>query len=382
VAIFPRKNHSLSLPLAVAEKFKLGGDIVGLREYGAGNINDTYLVTAAAGKETKFILQCINRRVFPQPEKIMRNTRLVTEHIRKRLANEQKIADRRWEVPRVFQTKGGEDYFIDANGDFWRALGFIDHALTYKKIKSAKHGKEIGHALGIFHNLIGDLPAGRLVQTLDGFHITPQYINRLESLKCKGNRSGKTPATRFCFKFIKRRQAFADILESAKKQKILHIRPIHGDPKVDNVMIDTGTDRAVGLIDLDTVQPGLVHYDLGDCLRSCCNTAGEEIDTPADVRFDTDLCRIILAGYLAEAANFLTYFDYQYLYDAIRLISFELGIRFFTDYLQGNPYFKVMDDEHNLRRALVQFKLTEDIEAQESLLRALIAELTPAGPRS
>ena len=140
-------------------------------------------------------------------------------------------------------------------------------------------------------------------------------------------------------------------------------------------MLDTATRQAVALVDLDTVKPGLVHYDIGDALRSGCNPQGEETDAWETVRFEPDLCRAMLQGYLPVARDFLTETDYVYLYDAIRLIAFELGLRFFTDYLAGNVYFKARRPEHNLARALVQFKLTESIESQAAAIGAISRDL-------
>jgi len=162
------------------------------------------------------------------------------------------------------------------------------------------------------------------------------------------------------------------VLEDAKARGLLAVRPIHGDPKVDNVMIDRATGRAIGMVDLDTVQPGLIHYDLGDCLRSACNPLGESPAHWQAVRFDLDLARALLQGYLAEARHFLTTTDRGYLYDAIRLIAFELGLRFVTDHLAGDIYFKVEHHGHNLQRALVQFRLCQDIETRESAIRSLL----------
>jgi hypothetical protein len=140
-------------------------------------------------------------------------------------------------------------------------------------------------------------------------------------------------------------------------------------------MIDTASGQAISIIDLDTVKPGLIHYDIGDCLRSGCNTLGEETGHWEEANFDPDLCRAILQGYLSMAKEFLTENDFFYIYDSIRLIAFELGLRFFTDYLKGNVYFKVRYPEHNLDRALVQFKLTESIESQEKAIRRIIREI-------
>jgi Ser/Thr protein kinase RdoA (MazF antagonist) len=170
------------------------------------------------------------------------------------------------------------------------------------------------------------------------------------------------------------------VLERAKAAGLLLPRPIHGDPKVNNVMLDSTTGQAVALVDLDTVKPGLIHYDIGDCLRSCCNPAGEETLDLGAVRFDLDLCRDVLGGYLSAASGFLTAADYDHLYAAIRLISFELGLRFFTDHLAGDVYFRVDHPGHNLQRALVQFRLTESIEAQEGQIGGLIEALRAQSP--
>jgi Ser/Thr protein kinase RdoA (MazF antagonist) len=150
---------------------------------------------------------------------------------------------------------------------------------------------------------------------------------------------------------------------------------MHGDPKVNNILFDRQTDQAVSVIDLDTTKPGLIHYDIGDCLRSGCNLAGEETQDWQGVTFNVELCRAILQGYLPQCRQFCGEADYDYLFDAIRLIAFELGLRFFTDYLNGDRYFKVKYEEHNLIRALVQFQLTISIEQQQRVIEELIDTL-------
>jgi Ser/Thr protein kinase RdoA (MazF antagonist) len=162
------------------------------------------------------------------------------------------------------------------------------------------------------------------------------------------------------------------VLENAKERGELRLRPIHGDPKISNIMIDDATGKGTCIIDLDTVKPGLIHYDFGDCLRSSCNPAGEETLNLKSVLFDMDLCEAIVKGYMACARSFLTDADREYLYDGIRLITFELGLRFFADYIAGNVYFNTRYDEQNLNRARVQFKLAESIEARESQIQGIL----------
>jgi Ser/Thr protein kinase RdoA (MazF antagonist) len=184
-----------------------------------------------------------------------------------------------------------------------------------------------------------------------------------------------SPEVDYCLQFIRDRPDLPYILESAKDQGKLHLRTIHGDPKINNIMIDCSTQEAVAMIDLDTVKPGLIHYDIGDCLRSGCNSLGEETSNWEQVKFEPELAQAILQGYLAVARNFLTQNDYKYIYDSIRLLAFELGLRFFTDHLEGNVYFNANHSEHNLARALVQFKLTQSIESQQETIEQIIADL-------
>ncbi|MFZ5997286.1 MAG: phosphotransferase enzyme family protein [Nitrospirota bacterium] len=358
--------------LIVAEQFKPEGSIIDVREFGSGNINSTFLVTLEGAGERHFVLQRINTQVFRRPELVMRNMRTATEHVRKRLERTPPEAGRRWEVPRVMQAQDGRDHWIDAEGSFWRALSFIE-GRSFDTIRDSNHAREAGYALGLFHTLLSDLPPEKLADTLEGFHITPRYLHHYDEVLAKYGAPASSEV-RYCLRMVSERSAWTNVLEKAKAQGRLLLRPIHGDPKVNNILMDTAAGQAISMVDLDTVKPGLVHYDIGDGLRSGCNPLGEEVREWERVRFDPDICRAILQGYFSVAKKFLTAHDFEYLYDAIRLIAFELGLRFFTDYLEGNVYFKVRNPEHNLARALVQFRLTESIELQERDILAIIRD--------
>jgi len=358
----------------VAEQFAPIDRIRDIRGFGSGNINSTFLVTLGPGDERHFVLQRINTQVFRQPELIMRNMRTISEHVNRRLRDHSPAGERRWEMPRILPAKDGRDHWTGPDGSFWRAISYIENAGSFDIVKDIEHAKEAGFALGMFHSLMSDLPPESLSDTLEGFHITPLYLSHYNEVTAKhGVR--RSPEADLCVKFINERSVFASVLEDAKAAGRLFLRPIHGDPKINNIMMDTATGRAVGMIDLDTVKPGLVHYDIGDCLRSGCNPLGEETGQWERVCFDTDICRAVLAGYISTARGFLTGNDYDHMYDAVRLIAFELGLRFFTDYLEGNVYFRVRHERHNLERALVQFRLTESIESREATIRAIIEEM-------
>jgi hypothetical protein len=364
----------------IAQKFAASRQVVAVRAFGSGNINDTFLVTVADEIEPHFVLQRINTHVFLQPALVMQNMRIFTNHVCDKLQCEGTNSARRWAVPRVLLTTDGQDGWVEPDESYWRAISFIDDSESIDIIESYAHGHEIGYALGRFHHLISDLDPTQLADTLEGFHITPQYLEYyyrvLPTYIMERTQAGDVDQkVEYCLKFIQERQEWARVLEDAKSDGKLPLRPIHGDPKVNNVMICTTTQQAIGIIDLDTVKPGLVHYDIGDCLRSGCNPLGEETKEWEKVYFNAQMCASILKGYLSQASGFLTDYDYEYLFDGIRLIAFELGLRFFTDHLAGDVYFKVKHPNHNLDRALVQFKLTESIEAQEKSIRKMIGEL-------
>lgn len=353
----------------IAEQFIADGNVKTIQPLGNGNINDTFLVTPNNPNQTRFVLQCINTQVFTQPHLIVQNIRILSDHVGDRL--QQETLDRRWEIASLLSTRTGQDYYCPADNSFWRAINFIENSQSFDTINNLESAQEIGYALGMFHHLVSDLSIEKLADTLEGFHITPRYLEQYEKILLH-TKIPDSPEKQHCLEFVNARKTYVSVLETAKSQRKLPLRLMHGDPKVNNVMFDITTKKAMSMVDLDTVKPGLIHYDIGDCLRSGCNPMGEETPHWEKVYFDLDLCQNILQGYLEVTQNFLTDNDYEYMFDAIRLISLELGIRFFTDYLAGNVYFKVNHPEHNLLRALVQFQLTASIESQENYIRKLM----------
>lgn len=360
----------------IAAKFVVEGVVQTISPLGNGNINSTFLVTTSAETAPKhFVLQRLNTQVFRQPEHVIQNMRVLSDHLR----NAPVQPPRRWETPQILLTDQHQSCWIDEAGDYWRAMSFIEQAHVLETVENTAHAQEIGYGLAMFHRLISTLPTDKLADTLEGFHITPIYLADYERVRQARSIPGELSPEQseqvlYCLAFVEQRKDWAHVLERAKAAGHLKLRPIHGDPKVNNIMLaDNG--QAVSLIDLDTLKPGLVHYDIGDCLRSGCNPLGEETEDWQKVVFDTALAEAMLKGYLSLAKDFLTGPDYDYLYDAIRLIAFELGLRFFTDYLAGNVYFKAKHPTHNLMRALVQFKLTESIEQQADTLEKIIQSL-------
>lgn len=366
----------MSSPESIAAQFDVPGRIVTLQRINEGNVNDTFrVVTRTTFSEAQFILQRINKIVFRRPELVMANMKAVTDHAHRRIEAEADGADRIWQLPRVLQARGGGDYVIDADGQYWRGLSMIASATSYDKVKDVGHAWEAGHVLGHFQRIIADYPARDLEDTLPGFHITPRYLRAYDEVLATPGARQRLDASaeaRRIAAFIEERRGFAAILEDALARGELMIRPIHGDPKITNIMIDDITGKGTAIVDLDTVKPGLVHYDFGDCVRSVCNPAGEETRDLGEVTIDAGLFEALVRGYLDQAGGFLTAEDRRYLYDSARLIAFELGLRFFADYLAGNVYFKTNYEDQNLNRSRVQMKVCERIEESEPLLRRVL----------
>ena len=340
--------------LPIANQFSSGPTQI--TPLGHGLINDTYLVTTPS---CSFVLQRINRTVFPRPAQIMANLSVLIQHLAQKNGESVKL-----KIPDILKTIANQPFYKDLTGDCWRALSFIDYTESIESISTITDAEQAGFALGHFHRLISDLDPLLLHDTLPSFHIAPGYLKHYHQILLLSTQVKSA----YCAEFIARNDHITDDLEAAKNQGLLSLRVIHGDPKLNNFLFDIHSHKIISIIDLDTVKPGLVHYDIGDCLRSCCHRSDP-------VRFDLEICAALLKSYLAEAGAFFTEQDYHYLFPAIRLIPFELGLRFYTDYLEGNRYFKVTAPEQNLQRAIEQFQLCASIIEQESAIRSLIFKL-------
>ena len=327
-----------------------------LEPLGNGNVNDTWLLQTETAE--KYVLQRLNSAVFPDPGLVQDNLQLLCQHLT------SKRPDPLFTVLQLLSNPDGEYSYIDPQGEYWRLLSYIDNSETRNTVCRPAQAYSIGAGLGLFHQLIADLEPELLADPLPGFHITPRYLAQYDALlpDCD-NQTGD------CRDFIDQRRQLVLLLEDARQQGTVSQQVIHGDPKVANFLFSADGSQVISLIDLDTVKPGLLLHDLGDGFRSCCNPLGEEVRSPDDVVFEPTLFAAMLDGYCSTAADLLTDGDRQLLIDSIRLVSFELGLRFYTDHLQGDPYFKVQYPDHNLFRARIQFALVRSIENQYTALK-------------
>jgi Ser/Thr protein kinase RdoA (MazF antagonist) len=248
-------------------------------------------------------------------------------------------------------------------------------------VKNCAQATEIGRTLGRFHRLGAELNPDAFATTLPGFHHTPTCLAALDAALEDARSTGRRNAPKDdqigqALAFIATRRPLVHRLEDALRHGLTRIRVIHGDPKLDNLLFHQHTDQALCLIDLDTVQPGLIHYDIGDCLRSCCNRSGE---SAATVQFDTTVCGDILGAYAEQIRHLLSPAEVALIYPAIRLIPFELGLRFLTDHLRGDRYFRVTARGENLRKARIQFALVAEIERQADSIESIIRRVFGSG---
>ncbi len=329
---------------------------------GEGNINETLKVTLPNGQA--WVLQRLHPGVFQDAAAVMSNMRLVTE-----LLNQQPKANLKFF--RLGTNPDGLDQYTDATGCSWRILSYIKDCHTLSQVHSPAQARAIGELLGHFHKLSSELNPEQLNDSLPGFHQTPRYLLHFDELEVK-KRFDDT-AERQCIEHIELLRSLATVLES-QKEALSH-RVIHGDPKVGNFLFDRGTEQAVSLIDLDTVKPGLLLHDLGDCLRSCCNQQGESHPRPETTSFNPLLFGALMEGYLQRAAQLLNGTDRALLVQSAAVISFELGLRFFIDHLEKDHYFKVHHPGQNLDRARIQLQLSVSILEQRERLEEQFATL-------
>lgn len=365
----PRAPESLR---EILSEFDIPGPPGPAEPLGRGLINETYRVVADG---RGWVLQRVNPRVFPDPERIMANLQALAEHA-------ARMPEMGLRVPGLARSRAGVPYVRAADGALWRLMELVEEGVSLPSLESSAQAAEVGRALGRFHRLASGLAVGVLGVSLSGFHHTPDYLAR--HLAVRAGLDG-TPldgdedrAVARCFDFIDRRLELAEVLERARDAGRISPRVIHGDPKLDNILFHRTDGRALALIDLDTVQPGLIQHDLGDCLRSCCNRGGELPTTALGpsaprARFDLGIAGAILSAYAAEMGPLLGEGDVAVLYDSIRLMPFELALRFLTDHLEGDAYFRVARRGENLTKAQVQLALLEDIESREAQIRGLIA---------
>jgi hypothetical protein len=356
---------------SIVRNFRIDGDFISGMPYGSGHINDTYLgrFKTPAG-EARYIHQRINHNIFKQPELLIENIARVTTHLRSKI--QKAGGDPNRESLTLVPANDGKFFHKTPAGDYWRTYLFIDRAKTYDLVETPEHLRSGGQAFGRFGGMLGDMKGEPLHETIPMFHHTP---NRLALLReaidadCRNRAAGVKKEIQFA---LERSDEMGTLVRLQQEGK-LPVRITHNDTKFNNVMIDDDTQKAICVIDLDTVMPGLVLYDFGDMVRTGTITAMEDEPDVSKVGANLTMFEALVRGYLEGAAGSLTSAEVDQFVLAGRVITFTIGVRFLTDYLKGDVYFKIRREGHNLDRCHTQFKLVSELEKHAGEMDKIVA---------
>ncbi|MFA7672590.1 MAG: aminoglycoside phosphotransferase family protein [Clostridia bacterium] len=355
--------------IQIASNFKYSGKIVSYKPLGEGHINKTYLVIT---DKNKYTLQMINTHVFTDPVGLMENIYNVTEFLKIKIIRNG--GDPLRETLTVVKTNNDEYIYIDDSGNTWRSYLYIDNVITCQEPTSFQLVYDTGHAFGTFQNMLYDYEADKLNETIKDFHNTVQRIKNLEEA-VKKNSSGRAEQVQEEIDFvISRKKDCSLIVEKINNGKI-PLRVTHNDTKLNNVLFDKETNRPICILDLDTVMPGSILYDFGDALRIIGSSAVEDEKDLSKVHFLIDNFRIFTKGYLDSIGRNITEEEVALLAFSVKLITLEIGMRFLTDHINGDIYFGIHREGHNLDRARTQFNLVREIEENMDLMISIVDKI-------
>jgi hypothetical protein len=359
----------------VSKQFQIYGQILHAETCKIGHINETYTATYdQGGARVRYIHQKINKNVFRNPPAVMRNLIRVTNHLRHKLEAEN-AADLTRRCLTIIPTRNGEPWYEDPAGDYWRTFVFIEGLQTFEAVQTAEQAFEAGRAFGEFQRLLVDLPGGRLHETIPNFHHTPKRFEAFEQA-VEEDRINRATQARAEIDWAVRNKHLASVLLDAFARGHIPERVTHNDTKFNNVMLDRSSGKACCVVDLDTVMPGLALYDFGDMVRTTTSpTVEDELDL-AKVKMQIPMFEALARGYLSTAGQFLTQAERDFIVFSGKLITFTIGLRFLTDFLNGDVYFRVHRPGHNLDRCRTQFRLIESIAEQEEHMQKLVKSLS------
>lgn len=353
--------------------FQYTGHLLKDIPFGNGHINDTFLLTFEVKKmgRMKVILQRMNQKVFKNPIELMENIVGVTTYLREMIIRAGGDPDR--ETLNVIPAKDGKPYYKDSFGDYWRSYIFITDATSYDQIEEPQDFYESGLAFGNFQRLLADYPADTLYEVIEGFHDTEARLEKFKKV-VEEDVMGRAAEVQEEIQFVLDREDVAKCFGECVKNGEVPLRVTHNDTKLNNIMIDNLTGKAICVIDLDTVMPGLAMNDFGDAIRFGASTAVEDEKDLSKVSCSMELYEIFVKGFIEGCAGKLTDREIELLPMGAKVMTYECGMRFLTDYLEGDQYFKIHRPEHNLDRARTQFKLVKDMEEKWDQMQEIVAK--------
>ena len=348
-------------------RFSVQGKVVSLEPYGSGHINETYRVVMEDGK--KYILQRINTTIFTKPAELMENICGVTEYLRKKIIARGGEPER--ETLNIVPTKEGKSYLEAEDETCWRVYRFIEGATCYDEVKTPQDFYHSALAFGKFQAELADYPAHTLHETIPDFHNTAKRFRDFERA-VQEDKMGLAAGVQEEISFARERAGETDVLGEMLRRGELPLRVTHNDTKLNNIMIDDATGEGICVIDLDTVMPGLAVLDFGDSIRFGANTAAEDEPDVSKVSLDLELYEIYVKGFTEGCAGRLTEKELEMLPMGAKMMTYECGIRFLADYLEGDVYFKVHRPGHNLDRCRTQFALIADMERKWDKMHEIV----------
>lgn len=351
----------------VVTSFQVDGKVVEYVPFGNGHINDTRLVTMDNG--VQYVLQRINKNVFKRPDLLMENYVGVTKFIRNKIENMG--GDPLREVLNAIPAQDGKPFVIDEEGQYWRLLVYVTESMSYDKVERPEQFYESAVSFGDFQYMLRDYPAHTLHETIVNFHNTPDRYRQLMDA-IEANAAGRLDEVGAEIEFAKARREFANTLENAHKEGRLPLRVTHNDTKLNNILFDINTGRPLCVVDLDTIMPGYSVNDFGDSIRFGATTALEDETDLSKVNFDISLYELYVKGFIEGAKGGLTEGELEMLPIGAIMMTFECGMRFLADYLNGDTYFRVHRPSHNLDRCRNQFKLVADMEQHLDEMKAIV----------
>jgi aminoglycoside phosphotransferase (APT) family kinase protein len=358
----------------ISKQFQIYGEILHAETCKIGHINETYSATYdQGGMRVRYIHQKINKNVFKNPPAVMRNLARVTSHLRRKL-EEQRPPHITRRCLTVVPTRKGDSYYVDKAGEFWRTFVFIEGVNTLEAVQSPAQAYQAGSAFGEFQHLLVDLPGERLFETIPNFHNTRQRFKALQDA-IKKDHINRAQLAGPEIEFALKHEKLVDVILNAMAKGKIPERITHNDTKFNNVMLDVVTGEAMCVVDLDTVMPGCALYDFGDMVRTTTSPTLEDEQDLSKIKMHMPIFEQLAEGYLATAGKFLTKAERSLMAFSGKLITFEIGIRFLTDFLSGDTYFRIHRPGHNLDRCRTQFKLVESIEQQEEAMQKLVDKL-------
>lgn len=351
--------------------FQYEGVLASEGPYGSGHINDTFLLTFDVEGEGKrnVILQRMNNEVFSNPVGLMENIVGVTSYLRKKIIDDGGDPDR--ETLNVIPTVDGKDYYVDEAGDYWRSYKFITDATSYDKVEKPEHFYQSAVAFGHFQCMLADYPAETLHETIAGFHDTKARFATFKKV-VEEDVMGRAASVEKEIQFVLEHEDVANYFSDLLAKGEIPLRVTHNDTKLNNIMIDNETGKGICVIDLDTVMPGLAMNDFGDSIRFGASTAAEDEMDLSKVSCSMELFDLYAKGFIEGCDGKLTKREIELMPMGAKTMTFECGMRFLTDYLQGDTYFKVHREGHNLDRCRTQFKLVEDMEKKWYTMQEIV----------